>query len=281
MIHIGSYQIQSLETGRFALDGGAMFGVVPKTLWSRATSCDEFNRIPLAMRVLLIRSADRIMLVDVGFGHKSGQKFETIYGVDHSRYTLESSLSECGMRPEEITDVILTHCHFDHMGGAVKREGDEFKLVFPDARHYVQQSHWRWALNPTERDRASFQREDIDTLRDGGRLTVIDGPCELFPGLHLSIANGHTPGLQMVKIQDSEQTLFYCSDLMPTAAHVPLPYIMGYDLNPLTTLEEKRRYLSQACDENWIIALEHDPNHAAIRVRRGKKGFELAEVVKL
>ena len=279
LINIGPYQIHSLETGRFALDGGAMFGVVPKTLWSKTNPSDEQNRIEMAMRVLLIFFEDRKILVDVGAGHKFPPKLQEIYGIDHTRFTLKGSLAQHHVNPEEITDVVLTHCHFDHVGGATEFLGETLKLTFPEATHYVQQSHWDWALNPSEKDRASFLKENLEPLQKSGKLKILNGPCQLFPGFHLLLSNGHTVGLEMIKIQDHSMTLFYCSDLLPTASHLPLPYIMSYDLYPLTTLEEKRRYLDQACEESWIIALEHDAKCEAVRLQRGHKTLEVRETV--
>ena len=274
---IGPYQIHLLETGRFWLDGGAMFGVVPKTLWSQAKPSDEKNRIEMSMKVLLILYEDRKILVDAGAGHKFPPKLQEIYGLDYQRFSLKTSLQAHRLQPVDITDVILTHCHFDHVGGATERDGEVLQLTFPKATHYVQDSHWNWALSPSEKDRASFLKENLEPLKQSGRLKILPGERELFPGLHLLLSNGHTVGLQMLKIQDSTNTLFYCSDLMPTAAHVPLPYIMGYDLYPLTTLEEKRRYLSQACDENWLIVLEHDAELDAIRIQRGERRMQIRE----
>ena len=277
MIRIGSYSIYLLETGRFWLDGGAMFGVVPKTLWSQEKASDEKNRIEMSMKVLLILYEDRKILVDTGAGHKFSPRLQEIYGLDYGRFTLKQSLQEHRLQPGDITDVILTHCHFDHVGGATERAGEALQLTFPNATHYVQDSHWKWALSPSEKDRASFLKENLEPLTRSGRLKILPGECELFPGMHLPLSNGHTVGLQMVKIQDSANTLFYCSDLMPTSAHVPLPYIMGYDLYPLTTLEEKRRYLSQACEENWLIVLEHDAEVDAIRIEQGERRLEIRE----
>lgn len=278
---IGPYRIVSLETGRFGLDGGAMFGVVPKTLWSRTNPSDERNRIPLAMRALLIQDEKRKILVDAGCGHKFTDKLKGIYRLDHSRYTLPGSLEFHGIAPEDITDVILTHFHFDHAGGATCYRNDRLELTFPSARHYIQQRQWERALNPSEKDRGSYMPMDIEPFRDHPQLTILDGPRELFPGVHLLISNGHTPGLQMVKIQDGDTTLFYCGDMMPTASHLPLPYLMGYDLYPMTTIEEKRRYLQQACEEDWIIALEHDPDEQAVRIQPGRKYCEIRERLRL
>ena len=270
---IGPYQIHLLETGRFWLDGGAMFGVVPKTLWSQEKPSDEKNRIEMSMKVLLILYEDRKILVDAGAGHKFPSKLQEIYGLDYRQFTLKQSLQEHRLQPEDITDVILTHCHFDHVGGATERDGEVLQLTFPKATHYVQDSHWNWALSPSEKDRASFLKENLEPLKQSGRLKILPGERELFPGLHLLLSNGHTVGLQMVKIQDSTNTLFYCSDLMPTAAHVPLPYIMGYDLYPVETLEAKKRILPQAARENWICMFYHDPDEPLCRLQQGEKEF--------
>ncbi|MBM3804288.1 MAG: MBL fold metallo-hydrolase [Acidimicrobiia bacterium] len=279
MIRMGPYSVYLLDAGRLWLDGGAMFGVVPKALWSQAKPSDERNRIELSMKVLLLCLEDRKILVDVGAGHTFPPKLEDIYGIDYRHATLKQSLAEHRLQAEDITDVILTHCHFDHMGGAAERVNGSLRLTFPNATHYVQASQWKWALNPSEKDRGSFIADTLEPLKQSDRLKTLPGECELFPGLHLLLSNGHTVGLQMVKIQDSTSTLFYCGDLMPTAAHVPLPYIMGYDIYPLTTLEEKKRYLNQACEENWLIVLEHDTEVDAIRLKRGAKRIEVAEKV--
>jgi glyoxylase-like metal-dependent hydrolase (beta-lactamase superfamily II) len=277
---IGPYEIHLLETGRFWLDGGAMFGVVPKTIWSKAKPSDEKNRIEMSMKILLILYEDRKILVDAGAGHKFAPKYHEIYGLDYTRHTLRNSLELLNIHPQQVTDVILTHCHFDHVGGATEFCGESLRLTFPEAIHYVQKSHWEWALQPSERDRASFLKENLEPL-SRARLKTLPGECELFPGLHLLVSNGHTVGMEMIKVQAKGITLFYCSDLLPTAAHLPLPYIMGYDLYPLTTLEEKRRYLEQACEEDWIIVLEHDAETDAIRIEHGKKGMVIRESLTL
>jgi glyoxylase-like metal-dependent hydrolase (beta-lactamase superfamily II) len=272
---IGSYEIRLLETGRFWLDGGAMFGVVPKTLWSKAKPSDDKNRIEMAMKVLLVIYEDRRILVDAGAGHKLSAKQQEIYRLDFSQFTLASSLYRNGILPEQITDIVVTHCHFDHVGGATERLGDRLRLTFPNATYYIQKTQWEWALEPSEKDRASFLKENLEPIAGSGQLKILSGECELFPGFRLLLSNGHTPGLQMVHIRDSRSALFYCSDLMPTAAHLPLPYIMGYDLYPLTTLEEKRRYLNLACEEDWLILLEHDAEVDAIRIQKGEKQMEI------
>ena len=280
-MNIGSYRVFSLETGRFALDGGAMFGSVPKTLWGRTNPTDDRNRISLAMRTMLVFFEDRRILVDAGAGRVLPPKWAEIYGMDFSQGELAESLAQHGLMPDDITDVILTHLHFDHSGGVVNTSGPRPELVFTRATHYVQQSHWEWALRPSEKDRASFPPIILEVLSNSRQLKLLQGPAELFPGFHLLISNGHTPGMQMVKVCGQSTILLFCSDLIPTSSHLPLPFIMGYDLFPLTTLEEKRDVLSHAIAENWILALEHDPVHPAVRVKKDRKDFEVDETLPL
>jgi glyoxylase-like metal-dependent hydrolase (beta-lactamase superfamily II) len=258
-----------------------MFGSVPKTLWSRTNPPDDRNRIPLAMRALLVIHEDRRILVDTGVGRVFSAKWEDIYAIDFSQGHLATSLAKHKVTAGDITDVVLTHLHFDHAGGVTDTSGEVPQLTFPAATHHVQRSHWEWALSPSEKDRASFHPLILEVLDTSLKLKLLEGPDELFPGIHLVISNGHTPGLQMVKICGESITLLFCSDLMPTAAHLPLPFIMGYDLCPLTTLEEKRQVLDQAVEQNWILALGHDPVHQAVRVRKGKKNPEIEESVQL
>ncbi|MCX6600348.1 MAG: MBL fold metallo-hydrolase [bacterium] len=273
---IGPYKISPIETGDFRLDGGSMFGVVPKVLWSRTNPADEQNRIAMTMRVLLIEGEGRKILVDTGLGRKEKDSFLEMYAVDFSRNTLESSLSARGVRPEEITDVILTHLHFDHCGGATRMESGQAAPVFAKARHYVQRRQFEHALQASERDRASFLPHNYLPLREAGLLDLVDGEVELFPGIHVLVAEGHTPAMQTVKIQDGDQVLWFAADLIPMSAHVPLPYIMGYDLRPLTTLAEKKRWLPQALSEKWVIVYEHDPLVPAGRLTANERGHIVA-----
>jgi glyoxylase-like metal-dependent hydrolase (beta-lactamase superfamily II) len=283
-MRIGNYELHPIETGRFALDGGAMFGVVPKTLWEKTNPPDEKNRIQMAARALLLidksPSARRI-LVDVGNGSKFDDKLTSIYKIDTSRYDLISSLQQHHLAPEDITDVILTHLHFDHAGGSSYRHHGEIKPTFPRAKYYVQREHWSAANNPTERDKASFFKDDFIPLQHHGLLEFTDGEGEILPGIGVRIVHGHTTALQCPVITDGTTTVFYCADLMPTISHVNLPWIMAYDLRPLVTLEEKRRVLHDAVDENWILFFEHDPGTEAARVVRTEKGFALGARVQL
>ena len=272
---IGPYQLTSTDTGRFALDGGAMFGVVPKVLWSRTNPSDDVNRINMALRSLLIKDNKHNILVDCGLPFSTDDKFNKIYAVDHSEYSLQKSLSDLGLTPEDITDVIVTHLHFDHAGALSKLEGNDRVPMFPNANIHIQKEHWKHALNPTERDQASFIIDTYRFLDGSGKLNLIDGPGELFPGIHLDVVNGHTPFQQMVRITDGDNTVLYTADLIPTASHIPLPYIMGYDLNPLKTLEEKKAVLPRAVEENWTLVFEHDPYHPMSKVTKDEKGFHM------
>ena len=272
---IGNYQLTSTDTGRFALDGGAMFGVVPKVLWSRTNPSDDINRINMALRSMLIKDNKHNILVDCGLPFNTDDKFNKIYAVDHSEYSLQKSLSDLGLAPEDITDVIVTHLHFDHAGALSKLEGSNRVPMFPNATIHIQKEHWKHALNPTERDQASFIIDTYRFLEDSPNLNLIDGPGELFPGIHLEVINGHTPFQQMVRITDGVDTVLYTADLIPTASHIPLPYIMGYDLNPLKTLQEKKAVLPRAVEEGWTLVFEHDPFHPMSKVTKDEKGFRM------
>jgi glyoxylase-like metal-dependent hydrolase (beta-lactamase superfamily II) len=270
---IGGYELFPIETGTFALDGGAMFGVVPRPLWEKTNPPDALNRITLAARPLLLVGHGKKILVDTGNGTKFKQKHLDIYRLDTSRHSLENSLRKCGIAMGEITDVILTHLHFDHAGGSTYRDGGELKPAFPRATYHVQKAHWEQAINPTEKDRASFMPEDYLPLKDRGMLQFVEGEYELFPHISLVVTNGHTASQQLPKISDGTTTLLYTCDLFPTVAHLHLPYIMAYDLRPLVTLEEKRKTLEAAVEEGWILFFEHDPDTVAGRVSRNEKGY--------
>jgi glyoxylase-like metal-dependent hydrolase (beta-lactamase superfamily II) len=276
-LKIGSWELTPTDTGRFALDGGAMFGVVPKILWSKTNPSDDINRINMALRSLVVKGNNRNILVDVGLPLNTTEKFDKIYAVDHSTFSLEKSLKNNKLSPADITDIIVTHLHFDHAGALSKLDGNDRLPMFPNAKIHIQKEHWKHALNPTERDQASFIIDTYRFLDGSGMLNLIDGPGELFPGIHLMIVNGHTPSQQMVRITDGKNTALYTADLIPTASHIPLPYIMGYDLNPLKTLEEKKAVLPRAVEEGWTLVFEHDPIHPTSRVLKDDKGFRMAQ----
>jgi glyoxylase-like metal-dependent hydrolase (beta-lactamase superfamily II) len=278
---IGGYRVHAVETGRFGLDGGAMFGVVPKVLWERSDPADQRNRIDMAARALLLVGNGRVILVDTGNGDKMPEKLREIYKVEAGGSTLRSSLEVLGIRPGDVTDVILTHLHFDHAGGATLRESGRLLPAFPNARYYVQREHWEAAHSPTERDQASFFRDDFLPLHEREVLHFTDGDGEILPGVAVEVFYGHTTALQCPVISDGNTTLFYCADLVPLSAHVQLPWIMAYDLRPLVTLEEKRRTLARAAAERWVLFFEHDPRVAAARISHGEKGYMVHERVTL
>ncbi len=275
MPKIGSYSLYSIETGRFGLDGGAMFGIVPKPLWSRRTSADDRNRIPLNMRCLLLEGQGRVILVDNGLGEKYDDKFAQIYAIDETYPTLRDSLQRAGFSEEDVTDVVLTHLHFDHCGGSTRRTPKGYELVFTNARYHVQRAHWDWALDPNLREQASFLHENIGPLGESGQLSLLDGRMELFPGIELILVNGHTESQQLVKVMDEETTLLYVADLLPTTAHIRLPWIMAYDVRPLVTLEEKARLLREAADGGWHFFFEHDPEIAVATAQDSERGIDV------
>lgn len=275
-MQIGDYKISAVQTGLFRLDGGAMFGVVPKNLWKRTNPADDENRIDMCTRAMLLDSGKRKILVDTGIGYKLAEKVNKIYAVDFSKYTLESSLKELNLSKEDITDVILTHLHFDHAGGSTYyNEDKELLPSFPNATYHVQRKQYEWALNPTERDRASFFPENYKPLEDRKVLNLIDGEYKFDPSITLLPVNGHTSHMQLIKVSDEKETLLYLADLIPTAGHIPAPYIMGYDLFPLTTLEEKHKYLKEISDNKWTVFFEHDPFNEFGKIEAGEKGYRL------
>ncbi|MFQ5965522.1 MAG: MBL fold metallo-hydrolase [Candidatus Scalinduaceae bacterium] len=276
---IGKYELHSIETGRFGLDGGAMFGIVPKTLWSKLNPSDDENRIDLALRALLIMDNKRNVLVDNGIGTKFSEKYKKIYKIDHSKYNLDSSLKKYNLETRDITDVILTHLHFDHAGGSTYKEDGELKLTFPNATYYVQKANYEWALTPNEKERGSYLKENFIPVLEKGKLRLVEGKFEIMPHIDVIISNGHTTGLQLVKVSDEKNTLVYCADLIPTTSHIKLPYIMGYDIDPLKIIQEKKELLSKACSDGWILFLEHDVITEAVKVKKTEKGFEAGEKV--
>ncbi len=276
-MQIGKYKLSSIETGNFALDGGAMFGVVPRPLWEKTNPPDEMNRITLGARLLLLQSGSRKILVDTGLGNNWDEKFKRIYRVDQSQKSLSTSLLQKNVEPEDITDVIITHLHFDHTGGSTKFVDGKWIPTFPNAKYYVQRKHFEWAKNPSDRDRASFFPNRFLPLYEYGMLELLDNQTQLDDEIELLVINGHTFSQQMVKVSDSSNVLLYCSDLMPCTSHIPIPYVMGYDLQPLVTVEEKKTILRRAVDENWILFFEHDPVTVAAAVQHTEKGFSVKE----
>lgn len=280
-MNIGKYEVHSIETGRFALDGGAMFGIVPWVFWSKTNPPDDRQRIDLAARCWLIKGGGRVILVDDGNGSKWNEKLKDIYKLDNTVSDLFSSLKKHQVSPEDVTDVILTHLHFDHAGGSTILKDGVLVPSFPHARYYVQKKHWELSQKPTDKDRGSFMNDDFMPLMEHHVLELVDGEFEIFPGIDLIVCNGHTSAQQLPKISDGKTTMLFCCDLIPTASHVPFPYIMGYDVRPLVTLEEKKKILPRACEEKWILFLEHDPITEAITLKSTAKGFAPDNAVSL
>lgn len=255
-------RVTTIDAGSLRLDGGAMFGVVPKPLWERRTAADERNRIPLAMRCLLVETADVRMLVDTGVGAKENEKFRGIYAIENagSPTRLEDSLRAAGVEPGEIDAVLCTHLHFDHAGGNTRiDESGEIVASFPNAVYHVRREEWDFAHLDNERVRASYIHANFDPLEAEGRIRFIEADGEVVPGVAVRRTPGHTPGHQSVLIGGGRRKLYYLADLVPTVAHLPLPWIMGYDVEPLVTLESKRAELARAIRERWTLAFEHDP----------------------
>lgn len=273
MPRIGPYELHTIEAGRLGLDGGAMFGIVPKPLWERRIKADERNRIPLHMRCLLLVGEGRVILVDNGLGDKFDDKFRDIYAVDVETYNLDLSLEQAGFSRDDVTDVVLTHLHFDHCGGSTRRGDDGLELAFPNAQFYVQRAHWEWARDPNVREAASFLNENLDPLAETDRLQLVEGPGTLFPHVEVLTVNGHTEAQQLVKVSDEERSLVFVADLLPTTAHLRDAWVMAYDVRPLVTIDEKRAFLEQAVDEGWDFFFEHDPVTAVGTPTRSDRGI--------
>jgi glyoxylase-like metal-dependent hydrolase (beta-lactamase superfamily II) len=263
-VTLGKFTLHEVRDGTIALDGGAMFGVVPRPLWEKRFKPDERNRIALAVRCLLIVDGDRKILVDDGVGTRWDGKHREMYGIDHKERDLDRELKRAGLGRHDITDVVLTHLHFDHAGGTT-REGDQ--LAFPNATYHLQRRHWKWAHQPSDKDRGSFRHEDFHALEASGRLHLLEGATELYDGVHLFISEGHTVGLQLVRVETDAGSWVFCGDLVPTTAHLRPSWVAAYDLYPLTVLEEKKQLLAQAIEEGWVLFLEHDPLVAACTVK--------------
>jgi glyoxylase-like metal-dependent hydrolase (beta-lactamase superfamily II) len=287
---LGSLKCHSLESGIQRLDGGAMFGVVPKPLWSKRITPDDRNRIPLAMRCLLIEHPDGPVLIDTGLGNKEDAKFRDIYGVDNAgsggRTRLEAALAEAGLEPADIRWVINTHLHFDHAGGNTWEEHDRkgitvggARLTFANATYVVQWGDLDFARHPNERTRASYLPHNFEPVAEAGKWKLLHGDVDVLPGISVRVTPGHVPYHQSVLVRSGGETLFYLADVMPTRHHLPLPWIMGYDLEPLRTLESKRKLVREALDEEWLLFFEHDPDVVMGRVGEGEKGLEIAGAV--
>lgn len=285
-LNIGGYEILPIPTGLFALDGGAMFGTVPKVLWQKSNPADNENRIQMEARALLLKSKNRNILIDTGngsdfvakYGEKIGTKFGEIYKVDGSGTSLVNSLKKRGLAPEDITDVILTHLHFDHAGGATKEAHGKIVPTFPKATYHVQKSNLDTAMNANIREKASYLTPNFQPLLDANRLKLIEGAQEnYFPHISLFVSNGHTIGHQVVIIEDENQKLIYCGDVIPTSSHIRLAWVMGYDINPLLLIQEKSTLLNSAENKKSYFYFEHDPFCDLATVEKNKTDFQVKE----
>ena len=285
---LGALRCHSLEAGIQRLDGGAMFGVVPKPLWEKRIAPDPRNRIPLAMRCLLIEHPDGLVLIDTGLGNKEDPKFMDIYGVENRGATgptqLEDALAEAGYRADEVKWVINTHLHFDHAGGNTclrPSDGPTVRVSFPNATYCVQRGDLEFARHANERTRASYLPHNYEPLASAGRFKLLEGDSEVLPGIRTRLVPGHVPFLQGVLLESGGESLFYLADLMPTRHHLPLPWIMGYDVEPLRTLESKRALIGEALAGGWLLFFEHDPEVAMARLSGDTKRAELIDTVAL
>ena len=287
--------LYSINAGHFKLDGGAMFGVVPKSIWNKLNPADENNMCSWALRCLLIEEGDKLILIDNGMGDKQDAKFFGHYFL-HGEDTLDKSLAQYGFTKDDITDVVLTHLHFDHCGGSIIKVGDKLMPAFKYATYWSNERHWQWATMPNDREKASFLKENILPIKESGQLKMIDitrladeddqtsvftYPSTILPGLSFTIVNGHTDAMMLPLIQFKGKTIVYVADLLPSVAHIPLPYVMAYDMFPLTTLKEKKIFLHHALQNDWILFFEHDPINECCNLQSTEKGIRSNEIFKM
>ncbi|MGB0837266.1 MAG: MBL fold metallo-hydrolase [Flavobacteriaceae bacterium] len=291
-------KIYPIETGNFKLDGGAMFGVVPKSLWTRTNASDENNMISMTMRSMLIEDGDRLILIDTGLGEKQSEKFFSYYHL-WGDYSLDKSLVEKGFHKDDITDVFLTHLHFDHCGGAIQWNKDKtgYESAFKNARFWTNASHWKWATEPNPREKASFLKENVNPLEADGRLNFVPLPSshenrvegddldllkikEFELGFDVLCVDGHTEKQMLPILKYQGKTLVFMADLLPTTGHIPLPYVMGYDTRPLLTMDEKEKFLNEAANKEYFLFLEHDAYHEICTLQQTEKGVRLKDTFK-
>lgn len=279
-------KLNAVHTGNFKLDGGAMFGVVPKVIWNKLSPADDNNLCNWAMRCMLVEEAGRLILIDNGMGNKQDEKFMSHYYLNGDE-SLDKSLAALGYSSSDITDVILTHLHFDHCGGSIVKEGDQLVPAFKNASYWSSDRHWEWATHPNEREKASFLKENILPIQQSGQLklvTAVEFGMVSFDGMEnisLRFAFGHTDAMMLPQVSIGDRTLVFMADLLPSVAHIPLPYVMAYDMFPLKTLNEKKAFLQEAADNNYILFLEHDPVNECCTLQLTDKGIRVKEVGKL
>lgn len=282
-------KLYSINTGYFKLDGGAMFGVVPKSMWNKINPADENNLCSWALRCLLIEEGNRLILVDNGNGDKQDAKFFSHYYL-HGDDTLDKSLAKYGFHRDDITDVILTHLHFDHCGGTIMREGDRLVPAFKNARVWSNKEHWDWAVYPNEREKASFLKENILPIEESGQLNFLDinggtdgrlGETSFADNISVRFVSGHTESMMLPQIKYKDRTIVFMADLLPSQGHIPLPYVMAYDMFPLTTLNEKKSFLKEALAGNYILFFEHDPVYECCTLQQTERGIRPKDFFKL
>lgn len=275
-------KLHTINTGFFKLDGGAMFGVVPKTIWNKTNPADENNLCTWAMRCLLVEHENRLILVDTGIGNKQSEKFFSHYYL-HGNASLDSSLASLSFHRGDITDVFLTHLHFDHVGGAVVREGENLFPAFKNATYWSNPKHWDWAVHPNEREKASFFRENIIPIQESGQLKFVDtaDSINFMKDFEIRFVSGHTESMMLPLINYKGKQILYMADLLPSVGHLPIPYVMAYDMFPLQTLAEKKLFLNEALEKEYILYFEHDPINECCTLQQTEKGIRVKETFKL
>ena len=279
-------KIHPIEAGNFKLDGGAMFGVVPKTIWNKTNPADENNLIDIAARCLLIEDGNRLTLIDTGMGNKQSEKFFGYYSL-WGEHSLDKSLKNAGFHRDDITDVFMTHLHFDHCGGSVNWNKDKtgYEVAFKNAKFWTNDNHWEWATKPNAREKASFLHENLIPMQESGQLQFVNRPDSDFGfsselGFDIFYADGHTEKQMLPHINYNGKTIVFCADMLPTAGHIPIPYVTGYDTRPLMSMDEKQIFLNNAADNNYYLWLEHDAHNQIITVQHTEKGIRLKEIFK-
>jgi glyoxylase-like metal-dependent hydrolase (beta-lactamase superfamily II) len=275
-------KLHTIDTGFFKLDGGAMFGVVPKTIWNKSNPADENNLCTWAMRCLLVEDEGKLILIDTGIGNKQDEKFFSHYYL-HGDASIDSSLAKLGFHRNDITDVFLTHLHFDHVGGAVIREGEKLLPAFKNATYWSNQKHWDWAINPNDREKASFLKDNILPIQESGQLKFLGtgNGVQFSDNISIKFASGHTEAMMLPLINYKGKQVLYMADLMPSVGHIPLPYVMAYDMFPLQTLTEKKLFWREAVEKEYILFLEHDPVNECCTLQQTEKGIKLKETFNL
>ena len=279
--NIGKWKVFALETGDFRLDGGAMMGSVPKVLWEKTNPSDSLNRIDLALRCLLLDDGENCILIETGMGSKISDDFKNIFAIKQKENPIQSALKRFNYKQEDISHVILTHLHFDHSGGILDINKDgELVPAFTNATYFISEANWTSGMNPSPRDSASYLDYNYSLLESSGNLKLVQDNSIILDGISTISVNGHTVGQQLVKVEDADDVLIFCSDLIPLKSHIRLPWIMGYDLNAALTLKEKTNFLNQAADEGWWLWFYHDPNTVALQIKKSTKYYDIVKEIR-